>query len=434
MGHYRESIAEQYLGNTKSVARFTLSASNLAKVSFFVYLFFIFFGTSIPFQEKITDVEDIRTSNLISQIVYSSLYIMSFISLLSKRHLIIRFVKTEKYLSLFLLWSFLTVFWSDFPLVSFKRWIQIAGAAIIFLSALLHFRSADEAMRYLRAILIVYISFTVLSIMFIPGAIDWRFPAWRGLAAHKNILGQISIVSLMVWAYAAWDRVSGNRVVALVFSVLSFILLIGSRSSTAIVTGVFIFVLAGLWIAAKEVAVPVVGRLFSSVFICSFVLGVFSILYLSLEIQVFAMDLIGKELTLTGRVDLWKSVYEETRRHFLFGSGYGGFWNVDSPVRDVLYEEFVWLPGQSHLGYLDVLNETGAVGIGLLTFMVISYFKNVYAYEQHGFFAWLVIAVLVINLSESTLFRTNHVTGVLFTFCYVGLYADLVGGKALAGT
>ena len=115
------------------------NASNLAKFSFFVYIFFVIFGTSMPFQEKATDIDEITTSNPINQFVFSFLYILSLYTLFSKKKQVAQIIKTEKFLSLFLLWTLCTVFWSDFFFVSLKRWFQIFGSVIICLSALLHF-------------------------------------------------------------------------------------------------------------------------------------------------------------------------------------------------------------------------------------------------------------------------------------------------------
>ena len=70
-----------YLDNTTSVDNPTLLSSYLAKFSFLIYLFFMFFGTYMPFREKVIDPADISTSNPVNQFVLSSLYLISFIAL-----------------------------------------------------------------------------------------------------------------------------------------------------------------------------------------------------------------------------------------------------------------------------------------------------------------------------------------------------------------
>jgi len=426
---YQESLPTDYLVDTASVDRIGLFTSKLAQVSFFLYLFFAFFGTSMPFQEQTRNVEDITTSNAVNQFVFSLLYLLSFIGLLSKRHLIIRFLKTEKFLSLLLLWSFLSVFWSDFPFVSLKRWIQIFGTSVIFLSALLHFRSDDEALRYFKVILMAYIPLTFLAILLIPGAIQWEFPALRGLAPHKNMLGQVSLVSLIVWSFAAKVPSLRKKIAALLFWGLSFVLLVGSKSTTSILTAGGLLLLGGLWYTGEIFLRPTVGRTLSSVVLLLFLVILFSIAYVGSDIVASLFHFFGKDMTLTGRIDLWAAVFEETKKHLLFGCGFGGFWIADSPAMDTILEEFVWLPNQSHLGYLDILNETGVVGISLLALMMVSYFKNLLNFEGTHFWKWFVIAALIANISESTLFRPNELTGELLILSYLALYVQAIRSK-----
>ncbi len=425
MANYQESIYMDYVKSTTSADKVSPFYSKLAKISLFIYLFFVFFGTSAPFRERITDVEDITTSNPVNQIVFSFLYILSFISILPKRHSILQFLKTEKFLTFFLLWALFTVIWSDFPIVSLKLWIQMTGTVIILLSALLHLRSADEALPYFKAILILYIPLTFLSILLIPGATDWRFPAWRGLAPHKNMLGQVSLFSLIIWSFALRNRNMIKKIVVLLFLVLSFILLIGSKSTTSWLAAGLLVCLAGLWHTETVILRPTVGRFLAfTVFFSSLLILLLTFLLAS-DLVASALHFFQKDVTLTGRVHLWSVVFKETKKHLLFGCGLGGFWVPNSPAMDAIYQEFVWLPNQSHLGYLDILNETGILGISLFGFMVFFYFRTLGTVKKPHPWKWLVIAVLIVNVSESTLFGGNTLQEVLFIFSYLALYADL---------
>src|ERR687895_757688 len=100
------------------------SITSLSRIAFFLYLFFVFFGTSMPFQEKITNPDDVTTSNPINQVVFPIIYLLSLPGLYAKRKKLLLLITNEKYLTLFLFWCLLTISWSDFPVVSIKRWIQ----------------------------------------------------------------------------------------------------------------------------------------------------------------------------------------------------------------------------------------------------------------------------------------------------------------------
>jgi O-antigen ligase len=89
-----------------------------------------------------------------------------------------------------------------------------------------------------------------------------------------------------------------------------------------------------------------------------------------------------------------------------------------------LYEKFVWLPRQAHNGYLDILNETGIVGFSIFVCMIAYYFKNLVGFNKPHFWKYFIVAVLIINLQESTLFRQNIITGVIFIFAYIILFFE----------
>lgn len=405
---------------------FTSIPSILAKASFFVYLFFLFFGTSLPFQEKVTDVRDVATSNPVNQFLFSFLYILSLVGLMSKGAQIAKFVKREKFLTLFLLWTFLSLFWSDSPFVSFKRWVQTLGTVIIFLSALLYIHPSEKTLPYFKVILFIYIPVTFLSILIFPGAVQWEFPAWRGIAPHKNTLGQVALVSLIFWSYAFQKNDANRKVVALAFWFLSLVLLFGSKSTTCLLTGCFIVLLAGLWHIKKSIIQPASGGLISSTLLMTFLSGLFLIVYLAPDTLESVFHFFGKDMTLTGRVELWGRVFEETKTHLPFGCGFEGFWIASHPFVEMLADELYWVPNESHLGYLDILNESGVVGALVFALMVVFYFRNLISLNKPHFWKWFVIGTLILNLTESTLFRLHSLTGVMFTFSYMALYVDLI--------
>lgn len=411
-----------YVKSVSAESYFSQLSSILAKVSFFMYLFFVFFGTSLPFQYEASSVEDIATSNPINQFLFSSLYLLSLFGLLSKRHRIFKFLKTEKFFSFFLLWTFFTVFWSDFPFVSFKRWLQLFGTGIVLLSALLHFESVDEALGYLKAILTLYIPLTFLSILMGPG-VDQL--GWKGLTMQKNILGQHALLSLIIWSIAfVSDSGIKKRGYALVFWCVSFILLIGSRSVTCILTAMILFLVFGPAKAQKAVFEPVIGRLFSLMFIFLFWFSIAAILIFIPDLLASVFASFGKDMTLTGRLELWDTIFSHTKNYLFSGCGFGGFWVIGSAPIDMIYEQYTWLPNRSHLGYLDILNETGIIGLFLFGLMVIYYISNLLKLEKKHFWKWFFIVALILNITETTLTFPNTAITVLFIFSYLALYIE----------
>jgi O-antigen ligase len=421
-----ELIHMDYRENVASSDEFNRFSSYLAKFSFFMYLFFLFFGISMPFQERATTTADFSTSNPVNQFVISVLYLISFVSLIPKRGLVVKFIKTEKLFSLFLLWALFSVFWSEYPFVSFKRYVRFFGMAIIFLSVLLQMRSTDESLTYIKTILIIYIPLTFLSILLIPGATDLKSSAWRGLALTKNGLGQVSLISLIVWSQVGSSANLKKRMVHFLFWMLSCILLIGSKSITALLTGVILVSFAGLFFADKKFLRPVIGKFGSILFLSLLIVGVAAGTYFAREYIPVLLDTFGKDSTLTGRLDLWDMVFQEARKHLITGSGYGGFWVTETTMAGSFYEGFEWLPRSAHSGYLDVMNETGVIGLLILVFMIISYFVNLAKFGKSHYWKFFIIAALILNITESSLVRPRNLSGDLFIFAYLVLFVEIV--------
>lgn len=383
----------------------------------------------MPFQDKLTDVDEITTSSSTSQIVFSTLYILSFISLLPKRHIFYQIIKTEKFFTLFLIWSFITVFWSDVPLVSFKRWLRIFGNTLIMISALLYLRKTDDATKFFKIILSIYLPLSFLSILFIPGAIQYNQSAWRGIAAHKNTLGQISLVSVIIWSYALQEESIKKKLFAFIFLSMSLVLLMGSRSVTAYLTASALLALAGFLYVDKKIFRPTIGRFFSSMFIFSFIVCMIPAILLSVNYLASLVELFGKDLTFSGRTYLWADVFDDAKTHLFYGCGFGGYWVPGTPAMERIWEIHYTLFNQAHLGYLDLLNETGIIGILLFVCIVIFYFINLIKLGQPHFWKVFIISALISNLQESSLFKPLNLTGALFIFSYLILYIDRVKSK-----
>jgi O-antigen ligase len=408
------------------------AAPPVAKTSFFLYLFFLFFGTSLPFAENAAALEDVAASNPINQYVFSVLYLASFLTLLPGRSRILRLIREEKFLSLFLAWSLATVFWSDFAFVSFKRWIQAFGTATVFSAALLHLESEEEALGYFKSILVLYLPLCLLSVLLVPGAVEPDGSAWRGLASQKNSLGQVSLAGLIVWTLAAREPGPWKRVAAFFFLGLSLVLLIGSRSTTSLLAGAVLLSLAGVLYAERTILRPVAGGILSSLVVLAFFLSLSLLLFLSADLTGSLLQWFGKDRTFTSRVDIWASVYEEAKRHLAFGCGFEGFWVVDNPAVKILVKDLQWLINQAHMGYLDLLNETGIVGLVLFALMGARYFHGLGMPGETHSWKWFVIAALIVNLQESTLFRLHSVNGALFVFSYLSFYARIADQRRIS--
>ena len=303
----------------------SLMHEKIASCSFFLYFFFVFFGTSLPFQPPVSEIDEKTTSNVLNQVIFSSLFLASMFALWPKRFKALELMKAEKWLFVFLAWCLFSLMWSDYPFVSFKRLFQIVTTVVICLSALLWKDSSFDLIEPIRKILYVYIILSLLSVFFIAGAVDPKTLTWRGLAPSKNHLGQAAMMSFFLFC-AGLTTVNWRKRLADSFMlILCMILLFGARSLTAIMVFTLI---VGLWFvlkADKRLATLGIGHFFFFFVLgCAMLLGLVLVQFPGEIEEVF--QFLGKDLSFTGRTELWVAVLGYAQQHVLLGSGFCGFW------------------------------------------------------------------------------------------------------------
>ncbi len=396
----------------------------IAKISFILYMFFAYYGTGLPFQTSTRDIDEISTSNIVNQIVFSTLFITALISLIPKWSEVIGLIKKEKFLTIFFIWGLMTIMWSSYSFVSFKRYFQVITTIVVCISALLHFKTSDDFIKVFKYILGFYVILSLISVFTVAGAKE-SYGAWRGLAKSKNLLGQIALFSILIWFASLRDKTILKRLFNFFMLLLSLILLIGSHSFTDELT---LFILFLSWIGLffdKYFNVITNKKILFTIIIFWSVGFVITILFVDPRWIGDFFSISGKNLTLTGRTEIWSDIFNIAKKHIIYGCGFQGFWVIGSPLTDQLYQKYIWIPLQAHNGYLDILNETGIIGLVLFIFTFIQYFKNLVHYNKPHFWIWIVVSAIIINITESTFIRPQLVPGVMYIFGYLALMSDV---------
>src|SRR5207302_10748060 len=85
-------------------------------------------------------------------------------------------------------------------------------------------------------------------------------------------------------------------------------------------------------------------------------------------------DLIGRSVTLTGRLQLWAVCFYMALRQPWLGYGYSAFWiGLDGPSR-IVWKMIAWHPPHPHNGLLSVWLDLGLIGVGLIAAAYVVYF------------------------------------------------------------
>jgi O-antigen ligase len=273
---------------------------------------------------------------------------------------------------------------------------------------------------------------SIILIFFFPSLGLQTYPNgdihWVGLFVNKNSLGQAAMIFSIYFVWRFTQKVH-ERTFILDFlpALLSICVLLGSRSVTSIF--VFFFSLAILSISA----LGKFNRRYTGVIITYvFVLAVVTFLLIQTVIWKYpimsqVIESFGKEMTLTGRVQIWSDLWPIALMKPFSGYGFGGFWVGDShPVLKSLLAKWKWNVPHAHNGYLSVFIEMGIVGVIIVSLLIlITYVKISRLFAMHFELARLRMVILLMvflhNLSEVSLCDLSNPLWVLFLFSAVSL-------------
>jgi len=236
--------------------------------------------------------------------------------------------------------------------------------------------------------------------------------AWRGVYMHKNDLGILVALAILVFVVQALLR-RRFRLFYVICIGLAAVLTIGSQSAQAVVLAILCAGTAVLavFLRQRTPAERAMALLFLIPF--SFVVYVVSE-YLSAQLLLT----LGKDPTLSARTEIWEVVLKGLEGHLLLGGGYGTGWAlVDDPVLQYFGREM----GHAHNGFLQLTIDIGIAG--MLLFTAVFIYTGVLAFTQfmrgrHTEFAcfWLTYQVffLVGNMANSFVLEYNSLATVLF--------------------
>ncbi len=184
---------------------------------------------------------------------------------------------------------------------------------------------------------------------------------WHGPFYEKNGLGGFVIVglsALLTLARPGWRRRAGVAA--------SAVLLVGSRSTTAIVGCAVALGLAGVLAAWDRFRDPRSRPLFAvATGIGLTVAGYLSVVLLPALTAVF-----GKDPTLTGRTDIWAAAFDAWIEAPITGLGVGFWASPTDPLLGLALHRIGYAAGHAHNGLLNVAVELGLVGVVLVAILL----------------------------------------------------------------
>jgi O-antigen ligase len=186
---------------------------------------------------------------------------------------------------------------------------------------------------------------------------------------------------------------------------LSMVLILGSTSKTSLVIILTIVVLSFLYRSLRwkySVVIP---------FLIALILVGGSVATLLVSNAEAILGLFGRDLTLTGRTELWAAVLDKISERPWLGYGFGAFWRgLEGQSADV-WNIVRWEVPHSHNGYLDIWLDLGLLGFSTFVFSFILVFSRSVNFlrqskTKEGLLPLIFLTFLLMaNLTESSFFR-----------------------------
>jgi O-antigen ligase len=323
-------------------------------------------------------------------LVFAILLAAGIIVLICRSNRTRTLLKANWTILLYFCFCLLSVIWSDFPGVAFKRWIKAIGDLVMVLIVVTDSQPLAALKRLFSRTGFILLPASLLLIKYFPG-LGRLYDPWFGHLSEIGVTigkNQLGVITLVLSLAAVWQvlalfqagKMPGRRRHLLAQGVLLAFgvrLLSGADSATSLACFV---VGTGLMLTTT---LPLIRRPPAAVHALVLVLLLTAGFALSLGGEKAALGALGRNTTLTGRTDIWKLVIPMAP-NALVGAGFESFWL--GPRLEKLWAALPNLGGfnEAHDGYIEVYLNLGWVGLSLIALLLINSYRRCVATYRHN--------------------------------------------------
>jgi O-antigen ligase len=324
----------------------------------------------------------------------------------------------NKWIWLFFVFGALSMLWSDYPFVSFKRLIKALGTVTMALVVLSEDRPHIAIGVILRRLAFILLPLSVLFIKFYPElgrAYDAEgTPMYTGVGFQKNALGQIC---LLAGIYFAWNIFLGRREGAnghrlhysIYLIILPMLAWLFRMANSATSLACMAFALCLFVVARQPVFVSKPHRIIIFGVLC---VALFGMVELAFDIKGAIITLLGRKSDLTGRADVWGN-YLSMVRNPIFGYGYEIFYT------SVMMQKKIDFFRSTHNGYLEMYLNLGIIGLLFVAGWIATGLIKIWCYIEIDYSVAImgiafIIVVTLYSWTETTFAGTSNMWMLLF--------------------
>ena len=365
-----------------------------------------------------TTVDQYLEGNPLDRLVLGGLLAAGLIVLASRGRKVVAVLRENGPILLFFFYCAVSILWSNYPDVAFKRWTKALGDLVMVLIILTDADPSAAVKRLFARTGFLLVPLSCLLIKYYPdwgrGYSPWVWtPVYTGVTTSKNLLGMICLIFGLASAWrfltAFWGGEGTRRAGPLIAHGAVLVMVLWLFWIANSVTSMACFFLASGLLAAMSM--PALARKRSVVHLLVAAILSVSISALFLNLGTGLVEDLGRDSTLTGRTELWNQLLGMTANP-LVGAGFDSFWLGERLHR--LWTIYWWHPNEAHNGYLEVFLNLGWTGVALLTVVLVRGYRNVIAAFRRNpdagrlRLAYFVVAV-AFNFTEAAFREMNPV-------------------------
>lgn len=361
------------------------------------------------------DIDQANAGLAWMQAVWIVLYSLTLWRLVARPSDLLRLLRWQPLITMLALLAIVSTAWSIDPGMTLRRSMAVLLTTVFALYFASRYTSMQQLRMLSRAMAVVvlaslFVGLYLPSIGIESGGI---LGAWRGVFGFKNDMGRLMALSAVASITLVIEDARG-RLFNLSIAFLSVVLLVLSRSTTAILVFAAVFMVL---LFDRFVLTKLTGRQFAAAAVMVPLLAG-AVVLLVLEGSGAFLNLLGKDRTLTGRTVLWGVVLMNIRHHPWLGYGYNAFWTAlqGAAVRN----EVNWDAFQAHDGFLQLALDEGLLGVGLFLCSCIPVLFRLLRPSwnmEDGQSRWpflFVVFYLLSNLTESSILTRNSIHWIAY--------------------
>ena len=269
-------------------------------------------------------------------------------------------------LSFFVLTNIVSFLWFDWPLYYLKYAAQIIVCIVLACiypinnKEYVFLEKVFNISTFVYAILVIYSCWTSTVTRSIHGDV-----ILFGTAFDPNFIGLLFVAGSTLSFY---NILTGYKKYMHIVALFAYLIAIFYTASRGSFLSLGISMTFALFFYSIEVKSSLIKKMLSILIVVGVIYFIYNSLSVSFEEQIERMVSLNEDNSDNGRLELWEKAWETWKSYPFFGVGLGGMYRLTDRA--------------THNTYLELLSETGLVGLCIFGAFLIKLSKKIYSIEK----------------------------------------------------